>query len=219
MTTRPHDDVAASALEDAVALLDAAAPQPSAGRTERRLASVATPTALVTDEAVGRRPEHRARLRLVRALPTAPPAAAPGPGAPPLLRERVRDLEARARLRVPESEDDRGAAPSTDAGRFAHGVGLACVEVVLGRRPSPQLARWVAPDVLESLQESADLIRRAGVLTHSRRPAARRVRVCPIDHHTAEACLVVDDGVRVRAVALRLQAHRGAWRVTRLEIG
>ncbi|MBF0687244.1 MAG: hypothetical protein IR158_05670 [Cellulomonas sp.] len=219
MTTRPHDDVAASALEDAVALLDRAAPSAPHGRTERRLAAVPTPTALVADDTVGRRAQRGARLRLVRALPAAPTLADPGPGMPPLLRERVRHLEASAPLRVPEPEDDRGAVPGTDAGRFAHGVGLACVEVVLGRRPSPQLARWVAPDVLESLQESADLIRRAGVLTHSRRPAARRVRVCPIDRHTAEACLVVDDGVRVRAVALRLQAHRGAWRVTRLEIG
>ena len=219
MTTRPHDDVAASALEDAVALLDRTTPSAPPARTERRLAAVATPTPVVTDDAVGRRAQPGARLRLVRALPTAPTVAEPGPGMPPLLRERVRSLAASTSLRVPEPEDDRGAAPGTDAGRFAHGVGLACVEVVLGRRPSLQLARWVAPDVLDSLQESADLIRRAGVLTHARRPAARRVRVCPIDHHTAEACLVVDDGVRVRAVALRLQAHRGAWRVTRLEIG
>jgi len=115
--------------------------------------------------------------------------------------------------------DDRGAAPATDAGRFAHGVGLACVEVVLARRAAAQLARWVSPTVLESLQQRAALVRRAGVLTHARRPAARRVRVCPLDDHTVEACLVVEDGVRVRAVALRLESHRGAWRVTALEIG
>ena len=77
----------------------------------------------------------------------------------------------------------------------------------------------VLEDELVARAGLADLIRRAGVVTHARRPAARRVRVCPVDRHTAEACLVVDDGVRVRAVALRLEAHRGAWRVTTLEIG
>ena len=47
----------------------------------------------------------------------------------------------------------------------------------------------------------------------------RRARACRVDAHVLEASLVADDGVRVRAVALRLEAHRGAWRVTALEIG
>lgn len=220
MTTLPHDDVAATAVEDAVADLDAGTPPAPTRAPERRLTSVATPAAPTPDERTVRRLTPRPRLRLVQPLPSARPATAPGPTVPPLLRERARHLDVAAvRLCTSEPDDDRGAAPGTDAGRFAHGVGLSCVEVVLGRRPAAQLARWVAPDVLESLQQSADMIRRTGVLTHARRPAARRVRVCPVDPHTAEVCLVVDDGVRVRAVALRLEAHRGAWRVTTLEIG
>ncbi|GIG39664.1 hypothetical protein Cph01nite_14260 [Cellulomonas phragmiteti] len=198
-----HDDVP-TAVEDAVARLDA-----------DRTLPPAQPVGAAA--ATRRRPP---RLRLVPTLPVTPAPHPTGPSAPPpLLRDRAR-LVAATRLRTPvDDDDDRGAEPVTDAGRFAHGVGLACVEVALGRRPAAQLARWVVPAVLESLQERADLVRRSGVLTHSRVPTARRVRVCPVDGHTAEACLVVDDGVRVRAVALRLEAHRGAWRVATLEIG
>lgn len=160
------------------------------------------------------------RLRLVPAAPPAPRLRAERPlTAPPTPAERVR-LAATDRALVTDAVDDGpGPAPDVDAGRFAHGVGLACVEVVLGRRPAGQLARWLAPGVLHAVQERAVLARRAGLPTPPRRPQARRVRVCVLDAHTAEACLVVDDGARVRAVALRLEAHRGSWRVTTLEIG
>ena len=177
----------------------------------------ATEDGLTTDGDAGR-PARQAgpRLRLVPASPNGHVVQAAAPSAPPVLAERVARLAA---ITEREEVEDRGAAPATSPGRFAHGVGLACVEVVLGRRPAAQLARWLAPEVLDGLQQRASLVRRAGVLAHARRPAARRVRVCPLDAHTAEACLVVDDGVRVRAVALRLEAHRGVWRVTTLEIG
>lgn len=234
MTTAQHDDIATTAVEDALADLDRGAPTPDPATVRPRLAAVDT-TALTDGPArsSGRVTEHRGvparatvpaphpsrpRLRLVPAPPPVRPAVAPGPTVPTVLSARVRPLP-RPPFPADDAEDDRGAVPGTDAGRFVHGVGLACVEVVLGRRPVAQLARWVAPDVLEELQARAALVRRTGVLAHAGRPAARRVRVCPVDTHTAEACLVVDDGVRVRAVAARLEAHRGAWRVTSLQLG
>jgi len=242
MTTMSHDDAAGTtALEDALDRLDDAAQDLGSRARRSHLAAVGPrgprpATAPVDADASGaahgprtparapgphggtRDVSHR-RLRLVPALEPVRPRTAPVAPVPPLLTERVRHLDELARTRAPERDDDRGRAPLADAGRFAHGVGLACVEVVLGRRPAQQLARWVTAEVLQSLQERADLVRRAGVLTHARRPVARRVRVCPVDEHAAEVCLVVDDGARVRAVALRLDAWRGAWRVTTLEIG
>lgn len=185
----------------------------------------ATPAASPAGARAGTAPRSSApprapRLRLVPAPPAAPrPRAERTLAAPPTVAERVR-LVASDRALVTESVDEGpGPVPDVDPGRFAHGVGLACVEVVLGRRPAGQLARWLAPGVLHAVQERAALTRRAGVPAPPRRPQARRVRVCPLDPSTAEACLVVDDGARVRAVALRLEAHRGAWRVTTLEIG
>lgn len=213
MTTLTHDDTAPTPVEDAVARMDGAA---------GRLVGTSSPSARATGAAaVAQRRGHRGvrtaptgapRLRLVPTLPPVRPGTAPDLRLPLALAER-------ATPRVLEDVEERGAVPVTDARRFVHGVGLACLEVVLGRRPAAQLARWVTPEVLENLQVRADLVRRTGVLAHARRPAALRVRVCPVDSHTAEACLVVDDGVRVRALAARLEAHRGSWRVTTLQIG
>ena len=72
-----------------------------------------------------------------------------------------------------------------------------------------------------SLQVRAGLTRRVlGTAADGRRPPAiRRARVCRLGTHVLEAAVIADDGARVRAVALRLEGHRGAWRVTALEIG
>ena len=51
------------------------------------------------------------------------------------------------------------------------------------------------------------------------RATVRRVMLSRLDDRTAEACVVLHDGTRVRAAAVRLQVHRGRWRVTVLEIG
>jgi hypothetical protein len=53
----------------------------------------------------------------------------------------------------------------------------------------------------------------------TRAPAVRGVRACVLHEHLVEATAVVDDGRRVRAIALRLETHRGAWRATALEVG
>ena len=58
-----------------------------------------------------------------------------------------------------------------------------------------------------------------GVPPLTRAPAVRGVRVCTLHEHLVEATAVVDDGLRTRAVALRLETHRGAWRATALELG
>ncbi|MBO0925329.1 hypothetical protein J1G44_12660 [Cellulomonas sp. zg-ZUI199] len=218
MTTLDHDDVTGAAFEDVLTAITAA------GRGAHPTATQPAPAAPTSPHPPGRTgsPAHatgRPRLRLVPAVPAPPARRAAELSPPPTLVERLHRLAVAEQAPAGDLPDDRGAAPATDPGRFAHGVGLACVEVVLARRAAAQLARWVSPTVLETLQQRAALVRRAGVLTHARRPAARRVRVCPVDDHTVEACLVVEDGVRVRAVALRLESHRGAWRVTALEIG
>ena len=53
-----------------------------------------------------------------------------------------------------------------------------------------------------------------------RRPAiVRRVRVCEPADGVAEAAVVVSDGPRVRAVAVRLVGQDGKWRVSALQVG
>ena len=100
-------------------------------------------------------------------------------------------------------------------------IALAALEVLAGRRPVAQLARWLAPGRLRG---------RPGAQRPDRaRPAyTRRARddrwsdgsgSRPSTTTAHEVSVVTDDAGRVRAVALRLEAHRGAWRATALEIG
>lgn len=92
-----------------------------------------------------------------------------------------------------------------------------CVEVLLGARPPAQLARWLTGDLFATLSRRA-------IVGQSMSSAARRVRVlrvhtCALDEARYEASVVLHDGRRVRAAAVRIEIYRGRWRATALEIG
>ncbi|AEE46591.1 Rv3235 family protein [Cellulomonas fimi] len=163
------------------------------------------------------------RARLVR--PAAPArvlrAAGPHHLRVPTLAERLDVLRVQDRSPVLDAADeDRGAVPDADPAAFAGRLALATVEVLGGHRPAGQLARWLTPGVLDALQVRAAITQRVhGARPTARSPQLRRVRACAVDPHTLEACAVVDDGPVVRAVAVRLETHRGTWRATVLEIG
>jgi len=101
----------------------------------------------------------------------------------------------------------------------------AAIEVLAGIRPAQQLARRLDERCLAALQHRAALTRRvpcgasptAGRL--HRNPSVRSVRACQVSADVYEASAVVVEELRVRAVALRLERSRLAWRVTVLEIG
>ena len=96
----------------------------------------------------------------------------------------------------------------------------AAVEALGGSRPLAQLARWVSPEIFDQLAARSEVTQRVlGRGPATRHAAIRRIRLCRLGEHTAEATVVVDDGPRVRAVAVRLENHRGHWRATALEIG
>lgn len=94
-------------------------------------------------------------------------------------------------------------------------VVVAAVEVLAGTRPLAQLVRWVSPQVYDALALRVEQ-RAPGP---ARRAAVRRTRVCWVDERVVEATVVVHDGVRVRAAAVRLELRRGQWRATVLQIG
>ena len=105
--------------------------------------------------------------------------------------------------------------PQTWAGTVAR----ACVEALRGTRPVAQLHRWLDPEVFTALSH------RAGLATRVRnRPApgravqVRRVRPCRIAPGVWEAAVVLVDGRRVRAAAVRIEEHRGHWRTTAVQI-
>ncbi len=101
----------------------------------------------------------------------------------------------------------------------------AAIEVLAGTRPAQQLSRRLDPRCVASLQHRAALTRRAGTggsrtaaLLH-RNPSVRSVHACRVSEHIYEACAVVVEEARIRAVALRIERSRAVWRVTVLEIG
>lgn len=94
----------------------------------------------------------------------------------------------------------------------------AIVEVLAGARPASQLSRVATLDVLQLLERgSGRLGARPGV--PAQRPIVGSVHVSEPRDGVAEACAVVDTGLRKRALALRLEGVNGQWRCTALHIG
>jgi hypothetical protein len=163
---------------------------------------------------------------------SAPPSRRPGepPRAPrrpgPVRRVTVGSARAlpvpvAGRPSRPADDETTTHAPPPDPTQLCCSVVRAAVEVLRDERPASQVARWVTPTVLEQLLERARLVRgaRTGPARVSRPVTVRRVRVVRLSPSTAEATVVLDDDGRVRAAAVRLEAHRGTWRVAVLEIG
>ena len=112
-----------------------------------------------------------------------------------------------------------GGDPKTelpDPTRLCGAVVLAAVEALCSARPLGQLARWVSPEVYESLARAARPSLEGSV---QRGAVVRGLRVCRISPTVAEGSAVLHDGVRVRAAAVRFEVHRGSWRATVLQIG
>lgn len=126
--------------------------------------------------------------------------------------------------------DDSGVRPPAELGdptALCCAVAHAAIESLRGIRPLAQLARSVSPEIFDALHARAQVRaaarRRSGALPAGQerqlRSRVRRARVVRIAHDVAEATVVVDDVDRVRAAAVRVEEHRGRWRVVVLEIG
>lgn len=112
------------------------------------------------------------------------------------------------------------SVPVEDPASWSGSLVQAVVETLSGSRPAAQLGRWLSADLYESLARRAGLaVRIKGRPSLVRRAVVRHVHVCRVTPVVAEASVVVHDGLRVRAAAVRLEAHRGRWRATALELG
>ncbi|MGI9197819.1 MAG: Rv3235 family protein [Candidatus Nanopelagicales bacterium] len=121
----------------------------------------------------------------------------------------------RAPITAPDGT--RLPAPAPWVARLAPAI----LEVVAGERPSGQLTRWVSAEIRETLAR-----RGAAALRHpagkGRGPVCRRVRSVRVTEPApgvVEASAVVLGAERARAVAVRLEAVRGRWLATAVEIG
>lgn len=152
-------------------------------------------------------------------LPPVDPPAAPSPDAPPL--HRAPEVSS---VRSPLTDAVWAPRPAPapeplelpDPGDLARAIVVTTVEVLSGARPLSQLVRWLTPELYEHL---ADARAAQGPPTGTvRRASARRATVCRLADQVAEATVVVHDGRKVRAAAIRLEVHRQRWRATVLEI-
>lgn len=167
------------------------------------------------------------RARLLPAGGGASPAQAEGPahGTAVHVQQRITVMRSSDRALVLEcADEERGDLPIAEPGVVVRRLALAAVEVIAGLRPAAQLARWLTPGVLQAVRVRADLHRRATsaagrATAGSRPPVVRSTHVCRVEERVVEAAVVVDDGCRVRAVAVRLETHRGMWRATALDVG
>lgn len=106
-----------------------------------------------------------------------------------------------------------------DPERFAAAVTRHAIEALFGQRPVRQLQSWFTPALFSAFVRKAALISTSTRQSGYRRPA----RVCRIRctfprSRVVEAALVVHDGQRLRAVALRMEVRHDHWHVIALEI-
>lgn len=189
----------------------------------------ATPTALTTDEAPPRAP-RRSHGTSARALSTTRRAPAGRVVEHPRLtaaqpRTDWDRMRFQPRLAHEDTEQPRGGPEETtttrmpDPARSAASIVQAACEVLTGHRPADQLARWTTPQLFDALARRAGLARRLlGPRPQATRMRARSVRAQTVAHGACEATVLLDDGSRVRAAAVRLVAHRGRWVLSHLEI-
>ncbi|WP_230209089.1 Rv3235 family protein [Nostocoides sp. HKS02] len=123
----------------------------------------------------------------------------------------------------PSDEELFGERPTRrddlpDPRPWAAHIAQGLVEVMAGARPAPQLLRWTTPEVYAVVARRASVSIRRG-LPPTRRATVRSVRVCEPADGVAEACAVVVDGPRIRALAIRLVGLDGRWRVEALQVG
>ena len=93
----------------------------------------------------------------------------------------------------------------------------ALVEVMSGARPAPQVIRWTTPEVYSVVARRNAVSGRHPIV--ARRALVRRVRICEPADGVVEACAVVMDNGRVRALAMRLTGVDRRWVVSELQVG
>ena len=109
-----------------------------------------------------------------------------------------------------------------DAKQWGARVTLAAFEIMLGNRPANQLARIVDSRTLHVLSMytsrlSVERKRLRNVVPT--RPRITSVHCYQPHADAAEITAVVHDGVRFRAVAIRLSGRGGQWMTTAFEMG
>lgn len=110
-----------------------------------------------------------------------------------------------------------------DPAQWAAHIAQALVEVMHGVRPPSQVMRWSTPEVYAVVARRGSRAARRAAGQRGPRTAHRtrvtKVLICEPADDVIEASVVLIDGERVRALALRLIGRDGRWVVEALQIG
>jgi Family of unknown function (DUF6459) len=129
--------------------------------------------------------------------------------------------------RAPSIEEMFGWQHTEDAGLadpdvLLKNVALGAVECLAGVRNPEQIERWLMPAVFHQLLRRHTLVGRRHSAEGGRAPrSAFRIvssRLCRVNAGVAEGSVVVSNGKRARAVAIRFEALDHRWRATELRI-
>ena len=102
---------------------------------------------------------------------------------------------------------------------FASALTRHAIETLHGVRPIGQLQSWFTPALFKAFTRRVALMAGETGYGAKRLPASvRRIRCTYPRQRVAEASVIVHDGERLRAVALRLEVLHKRWHVTALEI-
>lgn len=129
------------------------------------------------------------------------------------------EAETRADHELPRTSEV-SVPPLDDLSKVASILTKAVVEVLLGTRSINQVQAWLLEDVWHVIRRRASLSQRSGPPRRHPSPVRIiRVHPCRVDERTCELSVVLHDGYRVRAAALRLTFHRQRWRAAAIRIG
>ncbi|MFM1916826.1 MAG: hypothetical protein RJB01_341 [Actinomycetota bacterium] len=121
-----------------------------------------------------------------------------------------------------ESDTELLAGSMPDPKSWTAQIARAIYEVAHGERPPSQLHKWVTRPQVAKLAARGQSFRRHPATksrgSTSRLRRIRGVRCCYVAPGLVEACAVIEGTTRSSAMALRLQAHRGRWIVTAVEM-
>ena len=106
-----------------------------------------------------------------------------------------------------------------DPVRVVRAVVTAAGEVLAGLRPATPLGRGTTPELYDAIARRAGLARRILGEYGSVRPRVRSVDLQLTRSGAYEACVMVEDGHRLRAAGARVEPRHGRWVLSALEVG
>lgn len=111
------------------------------------------------------------------------------------------------------------ARPVPDPAVWGRRLLVGIIETAGGKRPLHQLSALLSPGVATGLGVDFERAAKSGAPHWTSGAAVRSMRATEPADGIAELSATLQHGLRVRAVAMRLEVRRGRWCCTRLMLG